>query len=118
MTRETGTPRTAPTFVSDASATSRDSVELPSRNASESESEWSDSSDDEDYCDSDWEGFGDEDLGENLGHVACDLEDDPNDTDWIPPQFRWNAQTKGMSSIHLIKLILNIVGSQRTPEII
>jgi len=103
LTHKTGTPRTAPTFVSDDSATSRDRVEQPpSRNASESE--WSDSGDDEDAedcCDDGWEGFGDEELGEKLGHAACDLEDDPNDIDWIPPRFRWNAQTKSMFSIHL-----------------
>ena len=43
-------------------------------------------SDEEDGVSLEWGGFGEEGLGQRLANMAHD--NDPNDIDWIPPQFR------------------------------
>lgn len=72
------------------------------RNASDGErSDWSEEDpegDAEDFADSGWEGFDDEDLYEGLVKAACEYEDDP---DWIP---LWEKIPKGnlcMSTVNL-----------------
>ena len=52
----------------------------------EASSAESDDEDEEDGVSLEWGGFGEEGLGQRLADMAHD--NDPNNIDWIPPQFR------------------------------